>query len=97
VGPVEFNDAMVPPKVLSGPNPQYTDQALEHEVEGTMVVKCIVSIDGEVHGCRVLQGLPFMDRAVVDALEHRRYTPAMSQGKPIAVDYTFRIHLRPPQ
>jgi protein TonB len=96
-GPVEFNEAMTPPRVLSGPNPEYTDQALEHEVEGLMVVKCIVSVEGAVRNCRILQSLPFMDRAVISALEHRRYSAALFQGKPIEVDYTFKIRLTLPR
>jgi protein TonB len=94
---VEFNDTMTPPQKLGGPDPQYSSQALEHEVEGTMIVKCIVSVQGQVRGCRILKSLPFMDRAVIDALEHRKYSPALLHGQPIEVDYTFKIQLRLPQ
>jgi protein TonB len=94
--PVEFDARMTPPKLLSGPSFSYTQKALEKEVEGLMMVKCIVTADGRVHSCRVLQGLPFMDRAVVDALEQRRYTPALLEGKPIDVDFTFKIRLKLP-
>jgi hypothetical protein len=39
-----------------------------------------------------------MDRAVVEALEHRRYAPAtVGNGRPIEVEYTFRIRLELPQ
>ena len=38
-----------------------------------------------------------MDRAVIDALEHRRYSPALLRGQPIEVDYTFKIKLTLPQ
>jgi len=50
-----------------------------------------------VRNCRVLKSLPFMDRAVVEALEHRRYTPALLRGQPIEVDYTFKIKLTLPR
>jgi protein TonB len=56
-----------------------------------------VNTDGRVHDCRVVKSLPFMDRAVIEALEKRRYTPATQGGKPIDVDYTFRITLRLPE
>jgi protein TonB len=96
-GRLEFNDAMIPPSMIKGPSPRYTNEALEHEVQGLMVVKCVVTTEGLVRECRVLQSLPFMDRAVVDALEHRLYTPALLQGRPVEVDYTFRIRLMLPQ
>ena len=89
---------MTPPRQISGPDPEYTLQALQNDVQGLMVVKCIVTVEGAVHGCRVVQGLPFMDRAVVEALERRRYVPArLPDGRPVDVDYTFRIRLQLPQ
>jgi protein TonB len=87
---------MTPPQRLSGPDPAYTAQALEQEVEGTMAVRCIVTEQGIVHGCRVLKSLPYMDAAAIHALEQRRYTPALINGQPVAVDYLFRIELRLP-
>ena len=95
---VEFNDAtMTAPSMLSGPNPEYTDEAVERGVEGTMTLRCIVDAQGRVHGCKVQKGLPFMDRAVIKALESRKYKPAMSQGKPVDVFYTFTLRLKLPQ
>lgn len=94
---VEFNDAMTPPAMLSGPAPEYTQEALDRGIEGTMQVRCIVTVAGQVRGCKVLKGLPYMDRAVVLALEARRYKPALAQGKPVDVYYTFTIRLKLPQ
>jgi protein TonB len=95
-GPVKFNSAMTPPVLVSGPQLEYTQQALEREVEGVMVVECVVTIDGAVHACRVIKNLPFMDRAVIDNLERRRYKPATLGGKPLDVQYTFTIRLKLP-
>jgi protein TonB len=95
-GPVPFEASMTPPRKISGPDPSYTVQALEREVQGIMLVRCIVGLDGSVRDCRVVRGLPFMDRAVLDALERRRYSPATLAGRPVEVDYTFRIELRLP-
>ncbi|HZR10270.1 MAG TPA: energy transducer TonB, partial [Myxococcales bacterium] len=96
-GPVEFNDTMTPPQKIAGPDPVYTSQALEKEVEGVMIVKCVVSTQGVVRNCRVMKSLPFMDRAVIEALERRRYSPALLRGQPIEVDYTFKIRLTLPR
>jgi protein TonB len=88
---------MTRPVFLSGPSPEYTRRALEREVEGLMAVKCVVTAEGAVRDCRVLQGLPFMDAAVVDALERRRYRPATRNGQPVEVSYLFRLHLKLPR
>lgn len=95
--PVEFDSrTMKDPVYVSGPAPQYTEKALEREIQGLIVVKCVVSTDGRIHDCRVVKSLPFMDRAVIEALEKRRYSPATQGGRPLEVDYTFRITLKLP-
>lgn len=95
-GPVEYDEAaMSPPERLSGPNPEYTYLARTHDVQGVMVVKCIVTTLGVVRNCRVLEGLPYMDQAVIDALQRRRYSPArLANGSAVEVDYTFHIRLK---
>ena len=95
-GPVEFNDRMTLPRKISGPDPKYTDKALGHEVEGTMEARCIITVEGTVHGCRVVKSVLFMDRAVINALELRRYTPARLDGKPVEIYYTFKTMLKLP-
>ena len=89
--PVEFNDKLTPPELISGPSPEYTPMALERRVEGTMAIRCVITVDGTVHGCRVIKSLPFMDRAAIAALEQRKYKPALQAGKPVDVYYTFTI------
>jgi protein TonB len=95
-GPIEFDDALMsPPERLSGPDPDYTYLARAYEVQGLMVVKCVVTTMGVVRDCRVLQGLPYMNEAVVEALLRRRYAPArLANGTAVDVDYTFRIRLQ---
>jgi protein TonB len=96
-GPAEFGSGMSPPRLLSGPTIQYTDKALENDVEGLMIVRCVLTVQGEVQQCQVQQHVRFMDNAVVETLQKRRYTPVLSQGRPIDVYYTFRIRLTLPR
>ena len=93
----EYNESMTAPVMVSGPNPEYTQDAFERGIEGTIQLRCIVTVAGSVRACKVLKGLPYMDRPVVSALEARKYKPAMSQGKPVDVYYTFTIRLKLPQ
>lgn len=92
--PAEFNEQMTPPRKIDGPDPVYTREALDGGIEGTMVVKCVVTTRGTVRNCRLLKSLPFMDQATIDALENRHYTPALLHGQPIDVDYTFLVQLK---
>ena len=97
-GRPEFNaDTMTRPVFVSGPEPTYTQRAMEQDVAGLMVVKCVLTVEGAVRDCRVLKGLPHMDSAVVDALEHRRYKPATQNGKPVEIEYIFKVNLKVPR
>ena len=93
---LEFNESMTAPAMLSGPVPEYTPEAIERAVEGSMQVRCVVTVDGEVRACKVVKGLPFMNAAVIEALEKRRYRPALSGGKAVDVYYTFNLRLKLP-
>jgi TonB family protein len=93
---LEFNDSMTAPTMVSGPAPEYTREALDRGVEGNMQIRCIVTVDGQVRGCRIVKGLPFMNTAVIEALQKRKYKPALAQGKPVDVFFTFNIRLKLP-
>jgi hypothetical protein len=90
-------DRMSGPTKLSGPDPEYTPEAIDHQVEGAMEVRCVVTVTGRAHSCQVLKGLPFMTRPVVEALERRTYSPARLNGQPLDVQYTFRLNLKLPE
>jgi periplasmic protein TonB len=95
-GPRNFDEeTMLAPHRVSGRDPEYTRAALEHEVEGTMLVACHVAVDGKVTACHVLRSLPFMDKEAITALEGCTYSPArLADGTPIDVEYVFRIVMR---
>jgi len=93
---VEFEEHMTAPEMIAGPAPEYTSEAIERGVEGSMQVRCVVTSEGQVRACKVVKGLPFMNAAVIGALERRKYKPAAAQGKPVDVYYTFNIRLKLP-
>ncbi|RKH58751.1 hypothetical protein D7V93_16290 [Corallococcus llansteffanensis] len=47
--------------------------------------------------CRIIKGLPYMDDAVLSALQSRHYQPMTYQGRAVNVAYTFNIKLRMPR
>jgi len=63
---------------------------------GLVLVRCVVTVVGAVRNCQVVKGLPFMDEAVVRALEQRRYTPATLAGRAVHVRCTFKVRLELP-
>jgi hypothetical protein len=84
-----------PPILLAGPVPTYSIEALNARVEGLMVIRCTLTPEGGVTRCTVARGLPYMGH-IVPALEQRRYRPAMRNGEPIEVSFTFKLNFALP-
>jgi protein TonB len=97
LGVIPFGEGMAPPKLMKDPLPiRFTREALEARVEGRAVVRCTITVEGNVENCRFLQSLPYMDEAILSALSMRTYSPATYQGKKISVDYNIPIRLKLP-
>jgi protein TonB len=79
-----------------GPTPGYTREAREARVEGTVLVKCVITTSGALRDCHVIKSLPFLEQTVLEALAQQRYTPVTFQGRPVDVEYVipFRFKLQ---
>lgn len=95
-GVVPFGAGMTRPSPIGADEIQYTREAREARVEGLMIVKCVITTEGTLQNCRVIKGLPMMDKPVLDALGRHRGSPVTFQGHPVSVDYTFNIRLKMP-
>jgi protein TonB len=93
---VQFGSGMTPPEMLSGATIQYSREALEARVSGTIIARCTITREGSVENCRIIKGLPYMDATVLEALTTRRYRPVHFQGRPVNVSYIFNVKLRLP-
>lgn len=91
-----FGPGMSKPVKLSGPEPVYTPEAVAQRAQGLFIARCIVTREGQVKDCRVLKPVPYMTEAVLQALQQQRYKPAMLNGEPIDVEYSFNLRLSPP-
>jgi protein TonB len=88
-----FGEGMTRPEQTGGEPPRYTREALAAGIQGTMLVKCVITVDGTLENCRIIKPLPHMQKAVLDALSTWRYKPVHYQGRPVAVDYLIQIRL----
>lgn len=92
--PVNFEPgAMTRPQRVSGREPRLTPEARAERVRGTALVRCVVTREGRVTHCRLLNGLPYMEQELLEAVSTWRVTPITSQGKALDVDYTFVVRI----
>jgi len=93
--PVPVSGDITPPVKVSGPNPQYTEEARRERIQGVVVVEATINCVGEVTAVRVLQGLPLgLTEAAVESVRRWRFQPATLDGRPIAVLYNLSVHFR---
>jgi hypothetical protein len=90
-----FGPEMTRPTLLSGSELVTPREALVAGVSGTVIAKCTITTEGALRNCRIIKGLPYLDKAMLDMLATRRYSPVLYQGKPVSVEYVFNLKVAP--
>ena len=76
------------PVVVTQVPPQYTQEAKDARIQGTVLLECVVLADGtigEVSVKRSLDSTLGLDQEAVKAMKQWRFSPGMKDGKPVAV------------
>ena len=81
------------PVLLSAPEVRLSAEARRGGVEGTVLVRCVITASGTVEACEVLKGLPLADAAVLAALRGRQYRPAQIAGRAVSVRHNFTVKI----
>ncbi|MDT4969233.1 MAG: periplasmic protein TonB [Acidobacteriota bacterium] len=90
-------DVNVKARILSRPEPQYTEEARKNQVSGTVVLRAVFSASGQVTNIRAVSGLPngLTERAI-GAARQIRFSPAMKDGHPVSqyiqIEYNFNLY-----
>ena len=67
---------VVPPKLLSGPEPTYDPKSRNRQSSGTVVVQFKIATDGSTKDFHVVQSLnPELDQQAIKALERWKFSP----------------------
>jgi protein TonB len=102
-GGVDYNKTFAPKEVnvkariLSRPEPQYTEEARKNQVSGTVVLRAVFSASGQVTNIRAVSGLPngLTERAI-GAARQIRFSPAMKDGRAVSqyiqIEYNFNLY-----
>ena len=84
-------------RVLSKPEPQYTEEARRNQIVGTVVLRAVFSRDGEVVQIKALNTLPFgLTERAIAAARQIKFVPAMKGGHTVSVfmnlEYNFNLY-----
>ena len=84
-------------RLLSKPEPQYTEEARRNQISGTVVLRAIFASSGEVVQIRALSSLPFgLTERAIAAARQIKFVPAMKDGHAVSVymhlEYNFNLY-----
>ena len=85
-----------PPRVIKQARPQYPQDAFVKKIEGTVLIEALVDSQGRVARARVIQSVPLLDAAALQAVYQWVFQPAIKHGRPVAtiihMPVAFRIY-----
>jgi protein TonB len=81
------------PKVVCSPSIRVPKKALEQQVSGMALAQCVVDVDGSLCDCKLLRSLPYMDEAILDAVDGMQYQPIIYKGRPVRVQMVIPIRI----
>ena len=82
------------PKVISEVKPQYTPEAIQAKIEGTVIMTAVVRTDGTPGDIEITTSLDSeygLDEQAVAALSQWRFEPGLKDGKPVPVRVTIEM------
>jgi TonB family protein len=83
------------PRVLSDPDPEYSEEARQAKYQGTVVLWVVIDPEGRPRDVRVSRALGMgLDEKAVEAVRKWRFQPAMKDGHPVAVIVNIEVNFR---
>jgi TonB family protein len=84
-------------RVLSKPEPQYTEEARKNQIVGTVLLQAVFSASGEVTQIRALRPLPYgLTEKAIAAARMIKFVPAMKDGHAVSMymhlEYNFNLY-----
>ncbi|MBO0861838.1 MAG: energy transducer TonB [Chloracidobacterium sp.] len=89
--------ASLKPTILYRERAQYTEEARQKGVEGTVVLSVVFNANGSINEISVIRGLPYgLTEKAIEGAKKIRFQPAVLNGQPVSVrgslEFTFSLH-----
>ncbi|MBZ5667086.1 MAG: TonB family protein [Acidobacteriia bacterium] len=87
--------ALIGPRTIYSPEPEYTEEARQARREGTCVVSFIVGLDGKPSHIVVTKKLGMgLDQKAVEAVSKSRFEPARRYGRPVMIRLNLSVSFK---
>ncbi|HEX5601588.1 MAG TPA: energy transducer TonB, partial [Pyrinomonadaceae bacterium] len=90
-------DVTTKARLISKPEPQYTEDARKNQVTGTVVLKVVFASNGSVQNIRTVSGLPYgLTERAIAAARQIKFVPATKDGHQVSMwmqlEYNFNLY-----
>jgi TonB family protein len=92
--PVRAVGDIKPPRLVKAVEPVYPPEAKEKGVEGIVILEVMTDIYGRVEKMRILNSVPELDQAAIDAVKQWKYEPMIIEGKPRPILFTVTVRFQ---
>jgi protein TonB len=72
-------------------NPVYPEEAKAAGIQGSVILDCVIGVDGSVSEAAVIESVPELDQAAIDAVLQWVYEPTLLNGEPVEVEMTVTV------
>ena len=84
-------------RLISKPEPQYTEDARKNQITGTVVLKVVFASNGTVQNIRTVSGLPYgLTERAIAAARQIKFVPATKDGHQVSMwmqlEYNFNLY-----
>ena len=84
-------------RLISKPEPQYTEDARKNQITGTVVLKVVFASNGSVTNIRTVSGLPYgLTERAIAAARQIKFVPATKDGHQVSMwmqlEYNFNLY-----
>jgi TonB family protein len=84
------------PKIVRQADPEYSQDARKHRIQGTVVMSLVVGTDGRAHDIRVTQSIGRgLDEEAIKAVKKWRFQPGTNNGVavPVQIEVEINFHI----
>lgn len=90
-------DVTTKARLISKPEPQYTEDARKNQITGTVVLKVVFGSNGQVSNIRTVSGLPYgLTERAIAAARQIKFVPATKDGHQVSMwmqlEYNFNLY-----
>jgi len=82
------------PRKIRDARPRYPEVAKVNQIQGVVIMDCLITPEGKITAIRMLRGIPLLDAAAIEAVRQWEYTPTLVDGKPVPVIMTITVNFR---